>query len=192
MADCLFEVGVMSHEAESADSLLGAIGKFREEMLFWIDTELARRQERGPEENAAGAGSPIALRSIRPGQRGGSHLASQANFEGVSLGDPDFPSGMGRELPRNPDRSADRNSTAEIEATSDAFPGPETLDPQAPPLNPRQRLDALARLLDRRLKQVGRAAGTSRGSAGGRNEDIQHESLAHSDRWVADSTSDAD
>jgi hypothetical protein len=192
MADCLLEVGVMSHEAESADSVSGAIGKFREQMLFWIDTELARQQERGPAENAAGAGSAIALRTIRSGRRGGSHLASQSDHEGVSLGYPDFPSEMGRELPRDPDRSADRNATAEIKAASDEFPGPDTLDPQAPPLNSRQRLDALARLLDRRLKQVGQAAGTSRGSAGERNEDIQHDSPAHSDRWVAEWTSDAD
>ncbi|SRR5579883_1891473 len=61
------------------------------------------------------------------------------------------------------------------EGRSVGLPEPETSvppQPQADPGNPRQRLDALARLLDHRLKQVEGAPGTT----GGRSQGIPEES----------------
>jgi hypothetical protein len=84
-----------------------------------------------------------------------------------------------------PERFADRRSEAEITGPPVTFPEPETdLEPQAPPLNPRQRLDALARLLDQRLKQAEGVAGTTCGSTSGMGEEIQDGSRSHSDRSV--------
>jgi hypothetical protein len=92
----------MNREIEASDPLAWAIGKFREELLLWIDTELDRLQER--------------------------EQAADSVMEGQLLGASDL----------------------------------------RPPLsNPRQRLDALARLLDDRLKQVQRTAEMSGGAANG-------------------------
>jgi hypothetical protein len=80
---------------------------------------------------------------------------------------------MGRETPRDEERFADRDSKAEIAGPAVAVPGLETdPPPQASPLNPRERLEALARLLDHRLKQVDGAAATSCGATSGRTEGI--------------------
>jgi hypothetical protein len=193
MAAWVFETGVMSNQAESADFLSRAIGEFREELLLWIDTELARLQEREQEENLVVEEVSTAPKSIRSGPRGGSHLGSQTNCDGASPGRPDFLSGMERPTLRNCERFTDRNSRDEITGLPVAFTEPETdPEPQAPPLNPRQRLDALARLLDHRLKQVEGAAGTCSGVPSGRSKGMQDESLSHSGRRGVESSSDAD
>jgi hypothetical protein len=69
---------------------------------------------------------------------------------------------------RNRQWFADRDSNADVAEPPVAVRGLST-DPDAPspPLNSSQRLDALARLLDRRLKQVDDAAGASHDTTGG-------------------------
>ena len=89
----------MRHEAMESDSLSRAIGDFRDQLVSWIDTELAHLREREREESLV----------------------------------------MKEHEPAGPPPSY---------AVSETGSGAHT-----PSLNPRQRLDALARLLDHRLKR---------------------------------------
>jgi hypothetical protein len=104
---------------------------------------------------------------------------------------PEFLAEMGPQPPREAERFADRMAHAEISGAPVAGTGEETEpQPQDGPGNPRHRLDALARLLDHRLKQVEGAAEASRGPISRRSQETPDESLSHSDgratEWTAD------
>ncbi len=147
----------MIHEIEDSDPLMSAIGELREEVLFWIDAELARLREQV--EELAGEKAPLAARVSRA-LAPGSH---QMEVRGFS---PSPPAIMNQVLSTGESpvgRDLSRVSTAPAVARSappvDAEPRPSAPDP-------RERLDALARLLDHRLKQAHEEADTKRG--GGR------------------------
>jgi hypothetical protein len=171
----------MSQGTESADSLARAIGEFRTELLVWIDTELARLQERDQGESPVVGERSTAPRSMGAGLRGGSQPGSLTDVDAARPGSPDLRSGMGRETLREGQSFLDRNGNTELTGPTVAVPGPETdPPPEANPGNPRERLEALARLLDQRLKQVEGASGTRLDAASGRTQGIPDESLGPS------------
>jgi hypothetical protein len=181
----------MGDEAESAHSLLRAIDDFRSEFLHWIDTELAQRQELGSSEDLE-EGIPTPPRSVRSGRRGGSRRASWPERDGMNPVEGDFPSGMGRENHPNPVGHTDRDREAQMVRVPVVPSGPGTdREPEAPSLNPRERLDALARLLDQRLRQV-EGAGPDRGATGGQSGKSRDQSVGHSDGWGVERASDPD
>ncbi len=173
----------MSHEAESADLLARAIGEFREELLLWIDTELTRLRGRAAEESPVIEESSTGPDLVHTGQTGEFRFGSPTHIDTQSPGRPESPPGVRRATLRDPEAFADRSAAAETREPQVAFPRPEA-DPesQAPPLNPRQRLDALAQLLDRRLKQVEGAADPSGSVPGGTRTRLQDESSGPSGR----------
>jgi hypothetical protein len=186
----LFETGVKGPEAGSADSLSQAIEELREELLSWIDTELVRLQEleQGADRAAeAISGTPGPIRS---GLGGGRRLVPLTDGDGARPRTHDV-SGMERESSRDRGWLADRDSKIDVAEPSIDMPGSER-DPEAqvPPLNPRQRLDALARLLDHRLKQAEGAAGVSRDTTGGRDKGMRDEPRNPPGRRGADSSSE--
>lgn len=176
----------MGLDTESADSLLRAIGEFRLEFLSWIDAEMARVREREPGEGLAAGGILTTPGSVRSGPRGGLHVGTRADDDRMSPGISIHSSGIGTDAPRAHEGFAERGSDVSPTMPTATIPGPET-DPgaSAAPLNPRQRLDALARLLDQRLKQA-------EGATGGMGGDLHDESSGHPDRQAGDRTQDAD
>jgi hypothetical protein len=143
-------LNAMSHDSEVSDPLSREISEFREELLLWIDTELIRLRERDHGDDLVMEEEPAAA--------SGSQFGASSSRLGVSRGSPNIPSGMAWQEPRTRERVADRDSVVETAIPPVALPELQTdPEPPPPPSNPRQRLDALARLLDHRLKQ-GQAA----------------------------------
>jgi hypothetical protein len=148
---------VMSQNIEPSDPLSSAIAEFRAELLQWIDAELARLREREETDVRVVAEERVAER--------GSLFNASTSRPGVRKGSPYFPMGIGFEEPLARERVADRGSV--VETAGLPLVGTERLiegDPRAPVASPRERLDALARLLDHRLKQ---AQGPTEASRGG-------------------------
>ena len=193
MAACGSETSIMSQGTEAADSLSRAIGEFRTELLVWIDTELARLQGGDQEESPVVEERATTPGSIGADRSGGSYPGTRTHSEASRPGGPDLLSGRGRETPRDGEMFAEGSLKAEIPGPALAVPGSETdLHPQADPLNPRQRLEALSRLLDHRLKQVDGAARTSCGATTGRSPEIPDEPPSQSGRPAGPRTSHAD
>jgi hypothetical protein len=156
----------MSQQTEARDSLSRAIGEFREELLRWIDTELARLREREPDEGLAMENESTTAISTPAGLSGESRGGSQTSQNAACSGRAGLPPRVRWELPWSRERAADGDAAAETTRPPIASPATATgPEPQAVPLNSRQRLDALARLLDHRLKRSQGAAGASRGAA---------------------------
>jgi hypothetical protein len=139
----------MSREIEDSDPLSSAIGEFRDELLFWIDSELLRLRERahvvdsGIEEQLA------------PATRESNFIGSSGRL-GVSQGGSICQPGIARAESPSCERVVDRKDlvaeTARPPVALPELPTDAELRPSVS--NPRQRLDALARLLDHRLKQA--------------------------------------
>ncbi len=162
-------LNAMSHDSEVSDPLSRAIGEFREELLSWIDTELVRLREREQADDLVMEEEPAAA--------SGSQFGASSGRLGVSRGSPSFPSGMAWQEPRARERVADRDSVVETAIPPVALPELQTdPEPPPPPSNPRQRLDALARLLDSRVKQARGAAETSSGAGKGPNTGVEDDS----------------
>jgi hypothetical protein len=147
----VLEIEVMSPDTEVSHRLASAIGEFREEVLFWIDTELVRLREQA--EHRQIEEGPAA-------ETDSQFSGSNERFR-ASPGRPSIESRMGRREPRIIETAGDRDPGAEnarhpLEVTEAAR------DPDTPAglSNPRQRLDALARVLDHRLKHAQSEAGT--------------------------------
>ena len=165
-----------------ADPLSWAIGEFREELLRWIDTELVRLREREQAEN----------RLMEEGRAAASWIAIRrfaAAVSGSSPGRRDLQLGLGWHESRTRERVVERDSGGRNRRPPrrrflKLRDGSRTA---GRPSDPRQRLDALARLLDDRLKQAQGAAGTWSG-AGKRTERRRERryTLSHPDRRVAD------
>jgi hypothetical protein len=117
----VIESKAFSPEHEGPDRLALAIRAFREDVLLWIDTELARLRQWDP------VGTPPAADSV-----------ARASASGFGVRQPREGSPLG--------------------------PLIET-EPSVPVSNPRQRLDALARMLDDRLRQAEADTGPRRGTA---------------------------
>jgi hypothetical protein len=97
----------MSHDTRVPDALSTAIAELRQELVGWIDGELARLRERE------------------------------------------------RQRPVDLMRNTARDSTAETMRPAAAPPeSAADHEPRSAHSNPRDRLDALARMLDRRVKQA--------------------------------------
>jgi hypothetical protein len=140
----------MTRSIEAPDPLSSAIADFRMELLQWIDTALAglRERERADE---------LVMEEERTAARA-SQLSAPSGRPGVSNERPYFQAEVACEAPPPRARVVDRESI--VETARPPIARPETqldLGPPSPLSNPRQRLDALARLLDHRLKQ-GQAA----------------------------------
>jgi hypothetical protein len=148
----------MSDNILAPDPLSCAIAEFREDLLVWIETELARVREQAEElagaEELSGAS--------------GSQLSASPSRVGASRGSPLFQPEIAAREPRTQKRGADRDSFAEAPRRSAAVSklriDPESVTPHS---NSRQRLDALARLLDSRLKHPQGASETSSGAGNG-------------------------
>jgi hypothetical protein len=162
----MIEPKAMSHDIEVSDPLSWAIGEFREELLLWIDIELVRLREREQAEDL--------MREEEPAAASGSQFSTSSSRLGASRVSPYFQPGMTREEPRTRQRLADRDSVVETARPPVVLPELQTdPEPRTPLANPRQRLDALARLLDHRLKQAQGAAETSRGAGKGPNTGVE-------------------
>jgi hypothetical protein len=158
----------MSPDTEVPDRLLSAIGEFREEVLLWIDSELVRLREREQAENRR------LEQRLAPAT--GSHFSASNGRLGASPERPSLQSGTGPREPRSLETARDREPAAENARQPLDVPEPET-DPKPPGTgsNPRQRLDALARLLDHRLRQAQGEAATRTGAGNGRDTGLEDE-----------------
>lgn len=136
----------MSSDTRDPEPLLAAISEFREELIGWIDTQL-RMLAKSDRERGAWPDDTVAPPSSTPRSS-----RTQPEIEERSVGM------TGSTIPRNARANA---------PWTDDPPGlrPSVLEPAASrslssdqsetvsSCDPRQRLDALARLLDNRLKQ---------------------------------------
>jgi hypothetical protein len=153
----------MNPEIEVADPLSSAISEFRDELLLWIDTELFRLRAREQLDDSVIEEELAAARE--------SQFSGSSSRRAASRGSPLVESGTAWQEPRTRERVVDREDV-EVETVRPPMALPELqTDPEPRPslANPRQRLDALARLLDHRLKQAQETAGTSGGTDKGTN-----------------------
>jgi hypothetical protein len=151
----LSKTSVTGPRPVTVDSLSRAIEDLREELISWIDTELARLQAPEQGEDHAAEGISGAPQSTRYDLRVGRASIPLTSSDGANPGTADCAPRMEGDASRNRQRSAGRDSKADVTVPPIAVGGFQTEpEVQTAPLNPSQRLDALARLLDRRLKQV--------------------------------------
>jgi hypothetical protein len=139
----------MSREIEESDPISSAIGEFRDELLFWIDSELVRLRERVQVDDSV-IGEELAAAA-----RDFSFSGSSAGL-GVTHGGSFSQSEIARAESRSFERVVDRKDLI-AETARPAVARSELQmdsDLRSSVSNPRQRLDALARLLDHRLKQA--------------------------------------
>jgi hypothetical protein len=151
----------MSREIEVSAPLSWAISEFREELLLWIDTELVRLREREQIDDSV---LEEEFSAARESQSSGS-----SSRLGVSRGSPFFQSGIAGQEPRTRLRVVDREDLV-VEPVRPPVALPELQtenEPRSPLSNPRQRLDALARSLDQKLKHAHGTAETSGGTRKG-------------------------
>ena len=139
----------MSREIEESDPLSSAIGEFRDELLFWIDSELVRLRERVRLDDS------VVEEELATAARDFNFSSSSTRVR-VTHGGSYSQSGTVRAEPRSCERAVDRKDlVAETARPPVARPELQTdSDLRSSVSNPRQRLDALARLLDHRLKQA--------------------------------------
>jgi hypothetical protein len=139
----------MSQGDGDADSLLPLIAKFREELLGWIDGQIAIAQSQQTDRvsrvfNTASDRSPMpvdgpvscATESVRPGP---SHLVAPETFSRPRIDSNRCHGGSAASRPIPPSREP---------GISEADGGPSASAAEA-----RQRFDALARLLDHRIRK---------------------------------------
>jgi hypothetical protein len=133
----------MNREIDVSNPLSGAIGEFREELLLWIDTELARLREQTDDS--------VVEEEPKKSQFNGSR-----SRVGVSQGSPFLQTRIARQEPRTRERAVEHEDLALKNLTPHVPPREPATEPASRLRlsNPRQRLDALARLLDQRLKQA--------------------------------------
>jgi hypothetical protein len=148
---------VVNSDSAVRDPLARAIAEFRQELLLRIDTELVRLQEREQAVNRLTEEGVVAAT--------GSQFGASSSRMGASPRKPYLQSGTGWQESRDAERVADLDSVAEAERPPVDDPELEIdPEPRVPPSDPRQRLDALARLLDNRLKRAQGTAGTRSGA----------------------------
>ena len=131
----------MTRDIDVSDPLSWAIGEFREELLLWIDTELVRLQQQIDD-------------SVIDEEQSESEFNGSSSRVSATRESPFPRTGVARGA-RPRERVVERYDPA-VETLKPPVPHREPrTDPESrlPVSNPRQRLDALARLLDQRLKQ---------------------------------------
>ena len=153
----------MSDDGEALDIFSRAIVEFREEILLRIDTALVRLRKRAQDASVViedrSEPDDLARWSIESGSQ--SHSARKRLVEGV--GAAEFQSLIKRDGSRKNKEMARRDSPGGLERPLLVTSGPEP-DPESKsaPIDSFERLDALARLLDQRLKlTVGTASNSS-------------------------------
>jgi hypothetical protein len=139
----------MSREIEDSDPLSSAIGEFRDELLFWIDSEILRLRERAQVDDS------VMEKELATRMRESNFIGSRGRL-GVSQGGSICQPAIARAESQTCERVVDRKDlVAETAKPPVALPELQTDSELRPSVsNPRQRLDALARLLDHRLKQA--------------------------------------
>jgi hypothetical protein len=165
--DKIVEVPFMSDGADVLDSLSQAIVEVREEILLWIDTALVRLRERERDDGVVmeERSAPATL------TRWGTDSGSQSHFPTSRLvarpGEAQLHAAMRREGSPDNEKIAGRDSLGGSDRPHSVTPGNEP-DPQSKsvPFDSFNRLDALARLLDQRLKLAEVAAPNSSGASG--------------------------
>jgi hypothetical protein len=157
----------MSDGAEVLDSLSRAIVEFREEVLLWIDTELVRLRERERDESVAMEERPAPATLTRWGMETGSQTHSPSRRLVAGLGEAELQPVIRREGSPSNEKNAERDllgGSARVPfVTPGSEPGPKS---KFVPFDSFKRLDALARLLDQRLKLSEAAASSSSGASG--------------------------
>lgn len=159
-------------EIVSVDSLSRAIREVREELLSWIDTELSRLRELPRnEDRSMWTMSDLPASPWSSSRDAGRRLPPNVR-DGDGPGTPDGRSGMEKGTTRRRGWPDDRDSHAAFEEPPMPVRGPGMeLEPPSTPVDPAERLDALARRLDHRLKQAGGAPkGPPATTAGGGKE----------------------
>jgi hypothetical protein len=168
VADWVIGSKVVNSDTDVRDPVARAIAEFRQEFLLRIDTELVRLQEREQAANRLTEEEVVAAT--------GSQFGASSSRVGGSPRRPYLQSGTGWQESRATERAADRDSVAEAERPPVDVPELEIdPEPRVPPSDPRQRLDALARLLDNRLKRAQGTAGTRSGAVIGPNTEVGDE-----------------
>jgi hypothetical protein len=157
----------MGDDAEVLDPCSRAIVEFREEMLLWIDTALVRLRERDQDAIAPmhERSAPATLTRRAVENRSQTHFPARRLVAG--LGEAELQPAIRRAGSRNSDEIAGRRLPGGSERPSVVSSGPEP-DPRSKsaPIDSSRRLDALARLLDQRLKSSADAASNSIGGRG--------------------------
>ena len=169
--DRIVEVQLMSHDADVLDSLSRAIAEFREKVLLWIDTALVRLREREQAESLAmeEKSAPAALTRLR--MERGSPTASPTRRPAAGKDGMDLQPVMSWEGTPNPAEIAGPDSRGDLARPPIVAPRPEAdTKSKSPPLDSLKRLDALARLLDHRLKASQDAASNSSETSSGVGE----------------------
>jgi hypothetical protein len=158
------EPNVMSHDFVGSDSLARAIGEFRQDLIHWIDAELIRLREQ--------AGAAVGLEELSGAS--GSQFSAYTSGLGPSGGSASLQPGIAAQEPPKRERGSDRDSYSTTTWPTAAVSKLATDDePRSAPSNPRQRLEALARMLDHRLKHPEGFAETSSGPATGIETDTR-------------------
>jgi hypothetical protein len=141
----------MNRESDVSDQLSSAIGEFRKELLDWIDTELVRLLERE------------SVDSVSEEERSLCQSSSLRINLGATRGRPLPQSGIERQESHARERIIDhKDVAAETMRQPDRLrERPTDLEARKLTSDPRERLDALARLLDKRIKQAESSAETT-------------------------------
>jgi hypothetical protein len=184
--------GNIGPESGSDESLPRAIEELREELLLWIDTELDRLQSREHSGEPAAAGLSRGFQATHLDTGGRYRPAPPASGDSAVPGSPESAPAMEGAAPSDRRKLHDRSPDADF---SDMLVAGVRTKPEAqvPGLNSRQRLDALARILDRRLKEVDGAAGTGTDATGdgdhGTREGPDHRPASRDVGWDSGSGS---
>lgn len=154
-------------EARTDERIRRAIHELREELTLWIDTQLDRLQPCEHHGDLAVPEPACGSQSTYLGMGAGYRVATRPSGDGARLGPSESAPAIRAAAPSDRGTLGVRNSDAEI---SEAIIAGSAADPEAitPGSSSRQRLDALARILDRRLKEAEGAAGAANGATGGR------------------------
>jgi hypothetical protein len=156
---------MMSPDDVESDPLARAIGEFRKDLLLWIDKELVWLREQAPEDSVRNDELTAVV---------GSQFSAASGSLNAGRGSLHYPASMPRQAPPSGEQRND------VDLCRDAARPPAggsmiRKDPQPPPppANPRQRLDALARLLDERLKHAQGAAESTNSAGNERTKGIE-------------------
>jgi hypothetical protein len=138
----------MNDEIKASDPFATAINELREELLLWIDAELARLQD--DVDALRREDAPVLPRTPRPTSSSRPLVVRNA----VSHSRPTI-ARQPTPMRRNDDHDMVVDDAHPPVASREQLIDPGPLPPVP---NSRERLDALARMLDRRLKQAHGAA----------------------------------
>ncbi len=156
----------MSHDADGLDSLSRAIAELREKVVGWIDTALVRLREREQEESLATQEKSAPAALTRLSRERGSQTQSPTRRPGASLEETELRPVMSWQGSRNTEEIAGPDSLRDPARPPLVAARPETgAKSTSSPMDSLKRLDALARVLDQRLKVSQEGASNSSGAS---------------------------